>query len=659
MRRLMVLVLLAGMLGLLYGCGGGGESDTPLGGDGNPDGGSGDGVNGELRGRVFLDNYGMYVLDLATGERTKYAAVGYNATRRKRAALPTRNGDEVVHIDYSGATAERVIIRDADGRTLTSFSVSKTLFSDVKLSPDHQTVAAFWSNDDVNGSDAPLEFTLFSRDGSRWQQPFTDRPIHSFDWLSDGSLVYAADHSIYVSNPGWDQSTQVVALESPPNGLAASTDGRQIAFRLLNPEATSDNWDIWMVNRDGSGLRQVTDTSSTFAGVGEHNPVWSPDGRWLLVPSGPHPPRPAGSGSRTICEFLYAIPADATRLVVSEDPSYDKRGPARKIWHYAPYTGTDGALTTYSCALTSLMWLPPVVDGEESGSLPRETSSANRGLTGTLYYRLKTDDGRRFESWALNLSSGIRSRLPDAIRGTAASADGQEFAYVTNEANVDTVAIINRDGDEAARFSRSHALSGPVRFSPDGSLLAFTADETVNAGETMNNESVAVATRDGVSKALFPDFTTYDWLSDGDLVLGGADGLYRGNIQSGMTTRLFPLADKVLDLTVSPDGQHLTFRMVGRLWVSALDGQDLRRLTESEDFEFLPEWSPDGRYIVFKHIYDTRTNPTTGLWVVAADARGVRIGDPERHRNGIAVRQKKDDGRLELVMDAYSYPSWR
>jgi len=52
-----------------------------------------------------------------------------------------------------------------------------------------------------------------------------------------------------------------------------SPDGRRIVFF----SDRTRNWEIWMINADGSGLQQVTYTGGTAI-----NPIWSPDGTRLI-----------------------------------------------------------------------------------------------------------------------------------------------------------------------------------------------------------------------------------------------------------------------------------------------------------------------------------------------------------------------------------------
>ncbi|HTC23174.1 MAG TPA: CehA/McbA family metallohydrolase [Gemmatimonadales bacterium] len=51
--------------------------------------------------------------------------------------------------------------------------------------------------------------------------------------------------------------------------------------------------------------------------------------------------------------------------------------------------------------------------------------------------------------------------------------------------------------------------------------------------------------------------------------------------------------------TWSPDGSELIYSMQGTLWRQRVDGTEARQLTDGPDYAYQPDWSPDGRTIVF------------------------------------------------------------
>jgi len=52
-------------------------------------------------------------------------------------------------------------------------------------------------------------------------------------------------------------------------------------------------------------------------------------------------------------------------------------------------------------------------------------------------------------------------------------------------------------------------------------------------------------------------------------------------------------------LTWSPDGQEVIYSMQGSLWRQRLGTSESRQLTNGARYDYQPDWSPDGRYVVF------------------------------------------------------------
>ncbi len=148
-------------------------------------------------------------------------------------------------------------------------------------------------------------------------------------WSPDGAkLAYASDRDakfgpnqyleIYSMNA---DGTGVTRLTTNDNGIdyhpAWSPDGSKIAFssnRLANPTNPSDPTcyaqalEIWVMNANGSGLRNLSNTCR-----GEAWPSWSPNGSEIVFVS--------DRGSATLYAFdLWKMPSDggaATRLTTT------------------------------------------------------------------------------------------------------------------------------------------------------------------------------------------------------------------------------------------------------------------------------------------------------------------------------------------------------
>jgi TolB protein len=54
----------------------------------------------------------------------------------------------------------------------------------------------------------------------------------------------------------------------------------------------------------------------------------------------------------------------------------------------------------------------------------------------------------------------------------------------------------------------------------------------------------------------------------------------------------------------SPDGKELVFSMQGSLWRQWLGSTEAHQLTDGPGYDYQPDWSPDGRRIVYASYRD-------------------------------------------------------
>ena len=69
-------------------------------------------------------------------------------------------------------------------------------------------------------------------------------------------------------------ATSPAAYQSP----AWSPNGRQIAFASDRVNPGSGKFEVYVMNLDGSGLRQLTNNAGPYGKAGL---AWSPDGKWI------------------------------------------------------------------------------------------------------------------------------------------------------------------------------------------------------------------------------------------------------------------------------------------------------------------------------------------------------------------------------------------
>ena len=165
---------------------------------------------------------------------------------------------------------------------------------DPAWSPDGTKLA--FESDRANAVDRGDIFVV-SADGSGLLQLTSDESDDREPaWSSDGHLI-AFDHwgGIWVVNAadgsGLRQVTQIGAHPS------WSPDGSKIVFTVIG---TTGGAGIWLTNRDGSGLTQLTTTPLPAL---DDAPAWSPDGRHIAFQRAAHSWDPAA---------VYLMNADGT-----------------------------------------------------------------------------------------------------------------------------------------------------------------------------------------------------------------------------------------------------------------------------------------------------------------------------------------------------------
>ncbi|EHR39315.1 amidohydrolase family protein [Alishewanella jeotgali] len=322
-----------------------------------------------------------------------------------------------------------------------------------------------------------------------------------------------------------------------------SPDGKYIAF--TSDRDGGDN--IWIMRPDGSEPRAVTKESFRLL----NSPAWSPDGQFIVARKHFTASRSLGAGE----VWQYHI-SGGNGVMLTERPN-DQKDLGE------PAFSPDGHYIYFS-------------QDDTPGKTFHYSQDSESGI-----YAIK-----RFERATGNIEV-LLAGAGGAIRPTP-SPDGKYLAYIrrvdfqstlflydlTSGEHIKLYDGLDRDMQETWAI---HGVYPTLSWTPDNQQLVFWAGGEIKTLRLSDKSVSTIPFSVNTSKQIQTALRVKQDLD-----------------QSQFDTKMLRFVQ------VSPDGKQAVFTALGHLYITELNNPRPRRLTrQTTDFEFYPQFSRDGRELVY------------------------------------------------------------
>lgn len=331
-----------------------------------------------------------------------------------------------------------------------------------------------------------------------------------------------------------------LALEVQPR---FSPNGKFISY--TSDKNGGDN--IWVMNTDGSGKRAIT--KETFRLL--NNAVWTPDNQYLIARKHFTGTRSLGAGEM----WMYHIAGggDGVQLTKRKNDQQDAG---------EPEISPDGKYVYFSEDVS-----------------PGPSFQYNKDPNGEIYNirRLDRESGN-IETIAGGDGGAVRPQL---------SPDGKLLAYVKRVRLKSVLYLQDLDtGEEWPLYEdMSHdqqeawaifGLYPNFAWTPDSKSIIFYANGKFKKLDIITQY---------VSEIPFDVSPTHSITE----ALHFEQKVFRDDFDVKM----------VRQLTTSPDGKTIAFNAAGYIYTRQLPDGDPVRISSGSEFEYEPEFSPDGKYLIY------------------------------------------------------------
>lgn len=250
-----------------------------------------------------------------------------------------------------------------------------------------------------------------------------------------------------------------------------SPDGTQIAF--ISDQY--DQQDIYVVNIDGSNLRQLTTNTSQ-----DSNPSWSPDGTRIVFAS-----------NRDGLYEIYIV--DVPESPLDSEPPI-QRLTFNTVSDANPKWSSDGEQIVFLSNRGGQQLFAINADGSNERQLTFMPSPIydpvwSSGGGRVLYQSYEAGYGEIFVMGVGNNGNAILDTVPRNLTNNPAndslpswSPDGTQIAFVTDRDIDREIYIMEADGDNPINLTNNRAEDTAPVWSPDGTQIAFLSSRDGERG---------------------------------------------------------------------------------------------------------------------------------------------------------------------------------
>jgi Tol biopolymer transport system component/imidazolonepropionase-like amidohydrolase len=385
-------------------------------------------------------------------------------------------------------------------------------------------------------TDKKIEFTT---DEGTWM---------SLDVSPDGkTIVFDLLGDIYTVPTSGGEAKRIIgglSFESQPR---FSPDGKKLVF--LSDRSGAEN--VWIADADGSNPKALTKGRNQMF----LSPSWTADGQYVIASK-------SGESIGTFALWMYHRDGGSGVQIGQPDPPLQPPGSGQPqpVRHnkFGAAASSDGRFIYYAQRNGAFnynaqfpIWQVVRFD--------RDTSEASTitNAQGSAMRPALSPDGKKLV-YATRYETGTALRIRDLETG--------EEHWLINP--------VTRD-DQESRATRD-TMPG-YSFTPDGKSLIVSINGKIQRVDLETGKAAIIPFTAKVEAEIAPRV------------------YFQNRIDDGPTVR----ARLIRWPALSPDGKRVVFSSLNKLWIMDLPSGTPRRLTDSAAGEFMPAWSPDGRYVAY------------------------------------------------------------